>query len=53
MNYMSILLILAVVAGFVAAVRYARRKGNCSCGGNCPGCAAKCGRKKHDVTEQK
>lgn len=53
MNLVSTLLILAVAAGFVAAVRCARRKGSCSCGGNCPGCAAKCGRKKRDETGHK
>ncbi len=47
MNLASLIILLAVAAAFIAAVRYTRKHGTCSgcstgsggCGGSCSGCA--------------
>jgi len=54
MNFWDILILLAVLAGVVLAVRRVRKtraSGGCTCGcgcsGSCAGCSRPCGAKKN------
>jgi len=46
MDWISWVVLLAVIAGLIAAVRHlVKKKGTCSCSGNCSHCSG-CGKKK-------
>lgn len=42
MNIQSILLLLAIGLGFLAALRAGKKKSHCGCCGNCKSCGNKC-----------